>query len=200
MKIIVGIGNPGEAYARTRHNVGFRVADAFAERVGIRVARCRFDSLTGEGTGLGRRLLVLKPQTFVNDSGRAVAEAVRWHRAALEDVLVIVDDFNLPLGRIRINPRGSAGGHNGLQAIIEALGTEDVPRLRVGIGDETGRRDRDFVLSEFTAEQQERVAAVVEEAAEAVGVWVREGIARCMDRFNRRPKPAAAPRQEEETT
>jgi len=196
MRIIVGLGNPGEEYRETRHNVGFRVVDLFAARAGLTFNRRRFHSRAADGKVAGRQVLVLKPRTFVNESGRAVAAAVLGCRVGLDHLLVVLDDFNLSVGRIKIKPRGSAGGHRGLASIIEALGTEEFPRLRLGIG-VTGRRcDRDFVLSRFASEERTAVAAAVERAADAITAWLREDMTRCMERINRRDG-AAGPTEEE---
>ena len=134
MKIVVGIGNPGRRYERTRHNLGFQVVDRLAAEHGLEVSRRRFDARVGEGQIEARRVLLVKPQTYVNLTGSAVAPLLRWHRSSTEDLLVVCDDLNLEPGKLRLRRRGASGGHNGLQSVIECLGTEEFARLRIGIG------------------------------------------------------------------
>jgi len=198
MKIVLGVGNPGPEYERTRHNIGFMVVDTLAERLGGLVFRSRFESLVAEWRAGRDRAALVKPQTFVNESGRALRRAAEWFEAAPDDVLVVLDDYNLPLGAIRARRGGSPGGHRGLESVIRHLGTPDVPRLRVGIGRDPSRRDRDFVLSPFASEERELAAAAVRRAADAVETWLREGIERCMNVYNARPDAPAAQEQEEE--
>ena len=200
MKIIVGIGNPGKTYERTRHNLGFRVVDVLLRRAGLSCKARRFHSRIAEATAWGERLLLAKPQVYVNESGWAVGEAVRWYKIDLADLLVISDDYHLSVGRIKISRKGSAGGHNGLASIIEALGTHDFARLRLGIGVEQRRCDRDFVLSPFSAEEEQIVGGAVDRAADAVVAWLRQGVDHCMDLFNSRPEPSDKATKEEETT
>jgi PTH1 family peptidyl-tRNA hydrolase len=195
MKIIVGIGNPGKEYAQTRHNVGFMVADRLAREHGIGPWRRRFHSRTAEGSVRGVKVLLMKPQTFVNESGRAVRAAVDWCRAEVPDVMIVCDDFNLPLGRLRVRPRGSSAGHHGLDSILAALGAEP-PRLRIGIGTETGGRGRDYVLSTFSAEERPVIEEAVGRAVRALEVWLESGMERCQNQFNSRPDAMGDPREE----
>jgi PTH1 family peptidyl-tRNA hydrolase len=187
VKLIVGLGNPGPRYARTRHNVGFRVLDAVAARAGAALATRRFGGRFGEGALASERALLLAPESFMNRSGDTVAEAL----AALPDVepsrdlLVVFDDADLPLGRLRLRARGSSGGHNGLADVLERLGSEDVPRLRFGIGRPAEPLDTvDFVLEAFTPAEEERLRLAVPRAADAVECFVRDGVAAAMNRFN----------------
>ena len=188
MKIVLGIGNPGAEYASTRHNVGFMVTDLIAERLSLSGFRRRFDSHVAETRWHGGRVLLLKPQTYVNESGRALRQAVDWYGVEPDAVLVVVDDLNLPLGVVRVRGGGSPGGHNGLESVVAHLQTRDFPRLRVGIGCECRRRDRSFVLSAFDVSERETVAASVVRAADAVELWVREGLEPCMNVYNVRPR------------
>jgi PTH1 family peptidyl-tRNA hydrolase len=199
MKVVVGIGNPGKDYERTRHNVGFRVADELGRRTGIVCSKRRFHSRVGGGTAWGKRLLLVKPQTFVNESGLAVAEAVRWYSCELSHLLLVCDDFQLPLGQIRIRRKGSAGGHKGLASVIEALGTTEFARLRLGIAGAGGKRDEEFVLSTFEAGEEVIVTEMVKRAADAVSCWLQDGIERAMNLFNKRlQQEECEPGKEEE--
>lgn len=183
MELVVGLGNPGREYRGTRHNVGFEVIDALAKRYRIPVKSRRNKALVGEGRIAGEEVLLAKPQTLMNRSGESVAGLVRRYRLALEDVLVIVDDVNLSLGRLRIRARGSAGGHKGLRSIIKHLGSEEFARLRMGIGSP----DRDaveYVLSRFKRAERPSVQAMIRQAAEAVATLLREGVEPAMNKFN----------------
>jgi len=184
MKAVVGIGNPGREYRNTRHNVGFDVVDLLAQADGIDVGRKRFDALVGEGVIAGERVVLVKPQTFVNNSGRAVRQVLDWWKLSSDDVLTVSDDANLPLGRIRFRREGSSGGHNGLESLIVHLGTERFPRLRIGIGRETDRDLVDHVLSRFSRAERKVVEETYIEAVRGVTVWLTRGIEDCMNEFN----------------
>ena len=196
MKLIVGLGNPGPRYARTRHNIGLRVLDAVATRAGAALAARRFAGRFGAGALAGERVGLLAPETFMNRSGEAVAEALAALPVAdpARELLVVLDDVDLPLGRLRLRARGSSGGHNGLADVLERLGSEDVPRLRFGIGRPTEPRDTvDFVLEPFAPGEEELLTLAVARAVEAVECFVAEGIAAAMNRFNGpwpEPEPA----------
>ena len=186
MKLIVGLGNPGRRYRGTRHNVGWDVIARLAARAGIRVNEDEGFAEVGRGTIGTRRVLLARPYTYVNVSGEAVRDLRRRHRLRPEDILIIVDDIDLPLGRLRLRAGGSAGGHNGLKSIIEALGTTEFPRLRVGIGRPPhGVEAADFVLTRFT-EEERMVHETLERAAEAVELAVTEGLPAAMNRVNAR--------------
>ncbi|MDO8585689.1 MAG: aminoacyl-tRNA hydrolase [Armatimonadota bacterium] len=186
MKLIVGIGNPGRRYARTRHNVGFDVIDLLAKAHHIRVLRRCCRALIGQGVVAGQEVVMVKPQTYVNLSGGAVAELARRYGAGTEDVLVIVDDADLPVGRIRIRTGGSSGGHKGLKSIIDHLRTQEFPRIRIGIG--TMRGDAvDYVLSKFSRADQPLIRSAMRTAAEAVEMLLAEGIEPAMNKYNRAP-------------
>ena len=188
MRIVVGLGNPGKEYQRTRHNVGFMLVDEVARRHEIQCSRHRFRSLVGSGRVAGERLVLVKPQTYMNLSGAAVAEVVQWYECELPDLVVACDDFHLALGQIRIRKKGSAGGHNGLTAIIEALGTNEFPRMRLGIGVSDRRHNKDFVLSTFESEEMDAVKEMVDRAADAADVWLKDGANRAMEIYNARPR------------
>jgi PTH1 family peptidyl-tRNA hydrolase len=185
VKLVVGLGNPGRKYDGTRHNVGFDVVDLLAARHHLEWEAAPADALIARWRAAS--VLVAKPLTFMNLSGHAVGELMRFYKVEHEDVVVIVDDANLELGRLRARPSGSAGGHNGLKSIIGALGSEDFARLRVGVGRGEARRDlADHVLARFDPQEREDVAEAVGRAADAAELFVSEGIGPMMNRFNRK--------------
>jgi len=183
--LIVGLGNPGRRYAGTRHNVGFDVVDTLATRfnTGWEAAPRGIEALTARAADV----VLVKPLTFMNLSGAAVAGLLQFYKIAVGDMLVIVDDVNLELGRLRTRPSGSAGGHNGLKSIIGSLGTEEFARIRLGVGRGDGRRDlADHVLSKFDAAERADVEALIGRAADAAQLFVTEGIGPVMNRYNRK--------------
>lgn len=183
--LVVGLGNPGARYATTRHNVGYQVVDRLAAAHGLRFAQRRFEAMLAEGTILDQRVVLAKPETYMNASGEAVGPLVRWHKVALSDLLVIYDDLDLPLGRLRLRPSGSAGGHLGMKSIIAALGTHAFPRLRIGIGRPPAGLDAAaYVLQPFSPDERPLIAAALERAQAAVECWLREGLAAAMNAFN----------------
>jgi PTH1 family peptidyl-tRNA hydrolase len=185
MKLIVGLGNPGRRYRGTRHNVGWEVLARLADRAGIRVSEDEGFAEVGRGTIGTQRVLLARPATYMNVSGEAVRDLRRRHRLRAEDILIIVDDIDLPLGRLRLRAGGSAGGHNGLRSIIESLGTTEFPRLRVGIGrPPAGVDPAEFVLTRFTDGEAAAVHESIERAVEAVEMAVTAGVAAAMNRFN----------------
>ena len=188
MKIIVGLGNPGVQYDRTRHNVGYDVIDRVARRhLPGETARSRFHGVTLDGAIDGERVLLLKPATYMNRSGTSVSEAVTFYKVdPAESLLVLVDDVALPCGTIRLRAGGSAGGHNGLADIERRLGTREYPRLRIGIDEPSPAPQKDYVLGRFTPEQQEAIAPALDEAADACVCWLTHGVTETMNRFNRR--------------
>ena len=185
MKLIVGLGNPGRRYRRTRHNVGWEVVDGLARRMGVAVNEEDGWSLLGRGTIGRKRLLLAKTQTYVNLSGTVVQDLKRRHRIKAAEILIVLDDLDLPLGRLRLRPRGSHGGHNGLRSVLEALGTDEVPRLRIGIGrPPAGVDPAEYVLTRFGSAEQTLMETVLDRAAEAIELTVREGLDVAMNRFN----------------
>lgn len=190
MKLVVGLGNPGPEYDRTRHNVGFDVVDRLARRCvdpSAAVARNKFSGLLLEGDVAGEKMLLLKPLTFMNLSGKAVAEAVKFYKMSpVDDLMVVVDDTALDCGDLRIKPGGGAGGHNGLADVSRLLGTDGWPRLRIGI-DKPGRIPlKNYVLGRFTEDQQARMESALDTATDAVVAWATDGLESAMNRFNRR--------------
>lgn len=185
MKLIVGLGNPGRQYAETRHNVGFAALAILARQYGSTTPRARFHGEIVEATIRQQRVLLLCPQTYMNRSGRSVAEARDYYQLENEDVLIICDDFHLPLGRLRCRKKGSSGGQKGLQDIIRCFGTEEFARIRIGIGSPPAGWDvAAYVLSKFASDETETIRQTVARAADAAGDWVGEGIEFCMNRYN----------------
>ena len=187
VKIVVGLGNPGREYAATRHNLGFMVVDELARRLAASERRNRFRSDLVEVFDGGEKVVLLKPRTYMNLSGSAVREAVNWYKTPLDDLLVVVDDIDLPFGSIRLRARGGSGGHNGLGSIIAELGLDGFSRMRIGIGRGTGQATRQ-VLSRFTSDEERVLPGVVQAAADCVLEWERNGIINAMNRCNRTPE------------
>ena len=188
MKIVVGIGNPDPEHHKTRHNVGFDALDALARRHDAKPAsQERFSAKVATIVVDGQKALLLFPQTFVNRSGESVRAALDWYDEPVESLLVVCDDMNLPVGRLRIRRAGGNGGHKGLEAIAYALGTEAYCRLRVGIGKPPPGRAVDYVLSRFYPDERAEVDAAIERAADAVRSWMCENIEACMNEFNAPP-------------
>jgi PTH1 family peptidyl-tRNA hydrolase len=191
MKVIAGLGNPGKRYEGTRHNTGFGVLDVLARQAGAVFAPWRFRSRAAVVRAGGEKMLLLKPWTYVNLSGESVAGAVRYYKAEPGDLLVVLDDMDLPTGRLRLRRRGGSGGHNGLRSIIGELGTEAFGRLRVGVGRNPSREGAAHVLGRFGAAESETMDRAVERAAEAARVWADLGMDEAMNRFNRKDEPTS---------
>lgn len=184
-KVLVGLGNPGKKYVGTRHNVGFEVVAELARRHGGSKPKVKFEAEIAEAPVAGQKLLLVAPQTFMNASGRAVRQLVDFYQIAIPDLLVVCDDINLPLGKLRIRRSGSAGGQKGLENVIQHLGTPGVPRLRIGIGlPEGGRDSADHVLDRFHKSELADIDAAIVTAADAVEAWIADGIDQAMNRFN----------------
>jgi len=185
LKLIVGLGNPGPGYANTRHNLGFMALDSLADHLGARFDKDKFQGLHAEARHGSQKLLLLKPQTYMNLSGNCVAQTARNRIFDPADILVVVDDIHLPLGRLRLRAGGSAGGHNGLKSIIERLGSPDFHRMRMGVGDNREGKDlADHVLSKFRPEERELVEEVRKRTVEGILLWATAGVEEAMNRIN----------------
>lgn len=183
--LIAGLGNPGREYEHTRHNVGFKVLDVVAHKLCTSVDKIKFKGLIGEGRYDGQRVLLLKPHTYMNLSGQSVADAVNFYKIPLNKIIVIHDDMNLPLGKLRIRPRGSSGGHKGMDSIIYNLSSDEFCRIRVGIGKPQGEYDAaSYVLGRFTPDDLRKIDDVIQIAADASLVIVKCGIDEAMNRYN----------------
>ncbi len=185
-KLIVGLGNPGPKYLWTRHNAGFIVLDRFAHINGIPVTRKNFSGLYGEGNWQGNRLLLLKPQTFMNLSGRSVAEALRFHKLTPADLIIIHDDLDIPFGQIKLKDGGGHGGHNGLRSLHQELGTNHYPRLRVGIGRPVHGDMADYVLNNFAKDEMNALPRLVDGIVDGLEMFIREGLPKTMSLYNNR--------------
>jgi PTH1 family peptidyl-tRNA hydrolase len=190
MKLICGLGNPGREYERHRHNVGFRVVEAVASRVRVGFDQRKFDAELATTTVAGQKTLLLKPQTFMNNSGQALAGAARFYKVAPADVLVVHDELDLPFGRLALKAGGGAGGHNGLKSILECFGEDGFARLRFGVDKPQGpgakERVAGYVLSGFSEDERKTVDELVSHAADACELWLSQGLGPAMNRFNRR--------------
>jgi PTH1 family peptidyl-tRNA hydrolase len=184
IKMVIGLGNPGRKYAATRHNLGFKVIDALAERLDINVTKRKFNARLGEGEVEAKKLILLKPMRFMNLSGQVAATAAGFYRLQPADVLVVSDDMALPTGKIRLKAKGSAGGHKGLADVLEKLGTENVPRLRIGIGPPERQDAVDYVLDRPASEERRLLVEAVAKARDAVLCWLEFEIETAMNRFN----------------
>ena len=189
MYLIAGLGNPTREYDKTRHNVGFAVIDVLADKYGIDVSDRKHKALCGKGIIEGEKVLLLKPQTFMNLSGESIREAVDYYKIDPEDIIVIYDDISLDPGQLRIRLKGSAGGHNGMKNIIAHLGTQEFPRIKVGVGAKPPKMDlADYVLSRFGAEEQKVMDEAFGQAAEAAVMMMTTGAERAMNHYNAKKK------------
>ena len=184
--LIVGLGNPGDNYVRTRHNAGFRALDCLAGKLGVKIDRAKFRALTAQATWQEQKLLLMKPQTFMNNSGLAVMDAVNFYKLPPERVIVVFDDISLPVGRLRVRADGSAGGHNGIKSIIGCLNSQSFPRVKLGVGQKPHPDYdlADWVLSNFTKDEDAHVARAAEAAAEAALTVLTEGVPAAAAKFN----------------
>jgi peptidyl-tRNA hydrolase, PTH1 family len=190
MKLVVGLGNPGPKYAGTRHNVGFDVLDRLSAAAPGSTVWTKFEAELCSVSIGSEKVLLAAPQTYMNLSGRAVRSLMDFYKLAASDLLVVCDDLNLEPGRLRLRGSGTAGGQKGLQNIIQHLGTQEFARLRIGIGRPPGRMDAAaYVLQKFAAQERELMEVVVAQAADGVGLWVRQGIEAAMNRLNAPPGP-----------
>ncbi len=185
LTVIVGLGNPGNKYENTRHNVGFRVIDILSQKHGIKVDRLRHKALIGDGSIKEERVLLVKPQTFMNLSGECVRDIVEWYKLPAENIIVIYDDVDLPVGTVRIRPKGSSGTHNGMKSVIYQLQSDEFPRIRIGIGKAPEGWDlADYVLSRFGGNESEMIGKSIEKAADAVTAMITDGVAAAMNLYN----------------
>ena len=184
--LVVFLGNPGPRYEGTRHNAGFMAGDALAKTKGAAINKARFRALTATVDIGGEKLMLMKPQTYMNLSGEAVAQAVKFYKIAPDHVIVVSDEVSLPIGKLRVRAKGSAGGHNGLKSIISCLGTEDFPRIRIGVGapPHPDYDMADWVLSSFRNQDAEDMAKAAARAAEAVECYIRSGPEKTMNLYN----------------
>lgn len=197
--LFVGLGNPGPDYHHNRHNVGFMAIDALACTLDISIARVERNALVGKGLLDDQRVILAKPQTFMNKSGQAVASLARFYKIPVDQILVVYDDLDLPFGSLRLRPGGGTGGHKGMDSIMNRLGTREFPRLRVGIGRPPGRMDpADFVLHDFDPPQQELLPQVLDRAVQAMRTFVLEGVEPAMTMFNERPNKDADPGEDQD--
>ena len=192
MYIIAGLGNPGKQYENTKHNVGFLTIDVLAEKLGIRVSKIKHKALTGEGFISGEKVILVKPQTYMNLSGESIREILSFYKADPERLIVIYDDIDLPMGSLRIRKKGSAGTHNGMKSIIYQIVSEDFPRVRIGIGGERKGDLADYVISGFRKEDRKTVEDSILRAADAVICTVEKGIDIAMGEYNTKAKKKSA--------
>lgn len=187
MKYIVGLGNPGKNYEKTRHNVGFMVIDELCKRWNLPLNKEKFKGIYGMGTINGEKVILLKPLTYMNLSGESIRPLLEYYDIDEEDLIVIYDDLDLPTGKIRLRTKGSAGGHNGIKSTIEHLGTQNFNRLRIGIGRPTnGMKVTDYVLGMFSEEERPEVAAAIIQAADACEKWLSSSFLEVMNEFNQK--------------
>ena len=201
MKIIAGLGNPGREYENTKHNVGFMTVDILAERLGINIGKQKFKALIGEGRIGTEKVILVKPQTYMNLSGESIREIVAFYKIEPEDLMVIYDDIDIPAGTLRIRGKGSAGTHNGMRSVVYQLQDDSFPRIRVGIGGEKGGRNLvAYVISGFPEEDREKMREAILKAADAAECFVTEGISAAMNRYNTRKKKKKPEKSEAEET
>lgn len=185
MKAIIGLGNPGMKYAGTRHNIGFDAVTAIADKYNLSINNKKFKGIYADGHIAGEKVLLVQPQTFMNLSGECVREVADFYKLNPDEIIIICDDINLDVGRLRIRKKGSAGGHNGLKNIIAHLGTEEFPRIRVGVGEKTEGWDlADYVLARFDKDSEPVIREALANVVGAVETWIAEGIDAAMNRFN----------------
>jgi len=186
VKMVVGLGNPGQEYSATRHNVGFMVIDELARRWNVSSWRSKFNAEVAEQRSDSGPILLVKPQTYMNLSGEAVGALVRWHKVPVEDIIVIYDDMDIEVGRLRLRAKGSSGGHRGIESLLAHLGQEKFARARVGVGrPPAGWTVNNYVLSRFTAEEAPLIKTAIERTAEAVECFIAHGITKAMNSYSK---------------
>jgi len=187
---VIGLGNPGSKYEFTRHNIGFRIIDSLARDMGIEFNKVKsYYSLISRGMINNYKVMLVKPQTFMNLSGRAVNRVVSYYKIPLQDLLIVYDDLNLELGQVRIRKKGSSGGHKGIESIMQYLNSEDIPRLRIGIGNPSLNYNFDcasYVLSNFNNDEEDKIAEVIQLSTEAIKTIIEDGFEKAMRKYNRK--------------
>ncbi|WP_445492794.1 aminoacyl-tRNA hydrolase [Niallia sp. 03133] len=185
MKLIVGLGNPGKQYENTRHNIGFDIIEYISKEYEIPLEKAKFKGVYGTGIIDGEKVILLKPLTYMNLSGESIRPLADYYDIAIEDIVVIYDDLDLPVGKIRLRQKGSSGGHNGIKSTIAHLGSEKFNRIRVGIDrPKNGMKVPDYVLGKFTKEEQECLEAIVQKCSDACGEWMKEPFLQVMNKYN----------------
>ncbi len=183
--VVTGLGNPGRKYADTRHNVGFWVVELLALRHKIKMSKVKFKALYGEGVISGKKVLLVMPQTYMNLSGESVRDIISWSKIPVGNIIIIYDDIDLPVGKIRVRPKGSAGTHNGMKSVIYQIMSDEFPRVRIGIDKPPEGWDlADYVLSKFSKEEKDKISQAVVNAADAVEAIIGQGINQAMNKFN----------------
>ena len=196
MMVVIGLGNPGRAYAHSRHNVGFWCVDRVARRYGIRLEQRRRHAVLGQGSIMEKEVVLAKSRTYMNRSGVAARYLLDRHHVSAEALLVVYDDMDLPLGTLRLRAQGSSAGHNGIKSIIAELGTQQFPRLRIGVGRPQGQDAVSFVLGRFNSKEMKGVNEALDQAIEAVGWVAQHGLESAMDRYNQRSLSSDRPDNE----
>jgi PTH1 family peptidyl-tRNA hydrolase len=192
--LIVGLGNPGSKYENTRHNVGFQALDLLAKKHGLSMGKLEHRAMTASGSIAGQRVLLAKPQTFMNVSGDSVVPLAHFYKIPVERVLILCDDMDIPFGTLRIRKSGSSGGQNGMKHILQRFGTQEINRIRIGIGRPPGRMDpADYVLTPFKGDEAITAADLLERAVKAVEAWLTQGIEESMNRYNGTGTPKSSP-------
>ena len=185
MKLIVGLGNPGTQYAATRHNIGFEAVDAIADIYKVSMNKEKFKAVIGEGIISGEKVILMKPITYMNLSGEAVKMCMQWHKILPDDIIIIYDDVSLDIGQLRIRKKGSAGGHNGIKSIIQHLGTDTFPRIKIGVGEKPPGWDlANYVLGRFSEEEMKIICPRLKDVAKAVEVMIEKDIDTAMNEYN----------------
>jgi len=197
--LVVGLGNPGREYAATRHNIGFRIADHLAKTLGVRFSRQQNHAFIAAGNRGEAKVVLAKPQTYMNLSGQSVAGLLRFYKVPLEHLLVCCDDIDLPFGALRVRASGGSAGQRGMQSILESLSTKEVPRLRFGVGRPPGRMDAaDYVLREFDSEEEEALPPIIDTAVQAILTFLDSSLEEAMNRYNAVPNSAPSPSGDDE--
>lgn len=197
MYIIAGLGNPGRKYENTRHNIGFIALDLLAERNDIKINKIKHKALVGEGRIFGQKVLLVKPQTYMNLSGQSLREVMAYYKEDMEKLVVIYDDIDIPMGTVRIRKKGSAGTHNGMRSVVQCLSSDQFPRIRIGLGDGRKGELKDFVIGGFSKEEKEPLEEAVTRAVLAAECIVEKGIDKAMNEYNIRQKTSEKKKDDE---